>query len=217
MQWRYKISSEQESSALLSATKLCKLFTSQSEDQPPQLSRSIARVAQGDSEEYKKIEDFPELMQILAQLEDPEYQKQKKEKKKMQKKRKASKAPSNCVYISGLPEDISSDEIFAHFKNIGSIQDDFISGKPRIKIYENQDGNCKGDALLYFEKDLSVASAIHYLNQSQIRPGVKIKVEMAEFDQNENSEDSQGEKKKMRLDKAQLAIKKKLEMKRQKE
>jgi HIV Tat-specific factor 1 len=176
----------------------------------------MARIAVAGTQEFKKFDEFPELVEILKQLEDPMYNALKKEKKKQQKKRKVVQPPSNCVYVDGLPEDISVDEVYAHFKNIGSIQDDFITGKPRIKIYQNEDdGSCKGDGLVYFEKDLSVASAISYLNGSQIRPGVEIKVSIAEFD--EMSGKDTGDKKKPRLDRAQLAIKKKIEMKRQKE
>jgi hypothetical protein len=56
-----------------------------------------------------------------------------------------------------------------------------------------------------------VDSAVEFLNESQIRPNVVIKVSPAEF------EDKPNAPKRARIDKNKMAIKKKLEQKRQKE
>lgn len=67
------------------------------------------------------------------------------------------------VYVTGLPEDISLDELFNHFKNAGAIMEDLETGLPKIKIYTNADGSTKGDALLYFEKVFASWTSESYL------------------------------------------------------
>eukprot|EP00475_Leptophrys_vorax_P036079 TRINITY_DN60314_c0_g4_i1.p2 TRINITY_DN60314_c0_g4~~TRINITY_DN60314_c0_g4_i1.p2 ORF type:complete len:373 (-),score=123.00 TRINITY_DN60314_c0_g4_i1:1425-2543(-) len=233
-QWFYRVSSGSEQvHGPMSATKLCKMFLpprpppehgdheDESADavvgppveQPaPLLSRSLAKVACSSAkDEFKPFDEFPDLVKILTQIQDPAYEKLKKEKKKNKRKRAKSQIPA--VYVSGLPEDVTFQEIYDHFKNIGSIRDDPDEvGKPMIRIYTNEEGFCKGDALVFYEKLLSVPSAVEFLHESQIRPKVQIHVSPAEFDDEKPSA-----VKKPRMDKNQLAIRKKLEMKRQKD
>ncbi|RYF88373.1 MAG: DUF4339 domain-containing protein [Chitinophagaceae bacterium] len=73
--------------------------------------------------------------------------------KRRKKKRKVS--PSTWIYITGLPEDISYEEIKTHFSKVGLIDLSPIDQQPRIKIYIDSDGKCKGDAVLCYFSEVS--------------------------------------------------------------
>ena len=57
------------------------------------------------------------------------------------------------------------------------------SGKKSIKLYTNQDGGLKGDVRVCFEHIESAEMAIEWLNDTDIRPGFKVHVEQAIFEQ----------------------------------
>ncbi|KAF8821806.1 Rna recognition motif-containing protein, partial [Cardiosporidium cionae] len=86
------------------------------------------------------------------------------------------------VYVSGLPSDISLEEVEKMFKRAGIIKIDPDTTRPKIRLYCNPiNGNCKGDALVSFVREESVGIAVKYLNDSEIRPNCKVKVEQAHF------------------------------------
>jgi HIV Tat-specific factor 1 len=67
-----------------------------------------------------------------------EKPKKRKKKKKKSDKWKVSKKKT-WVYVNGLPLDITEQEIHDHFSKCGLIQQDIMTNKPRIKLYENKD------------------------------------------------------------------------------
>jgi len=107
----------------------------------------------------------------------------KKEKTKNTKKRKGWTNPQDHgnVYVTGLPLDITVDEVKEHFKKAGIIKEDPFSGEPKIKLYTDPSGKLKGDARIGFLKPESVGLAIKLLDESQIRVGFTIKVSKAQF------------------------------------
>ena len=112
----------------------------------------------------------------------------RKEKKKRYRKNKAKKkwykAKINSnIYITGLPKDITVEELEENFAKCGAIRMDPNTGGNKIKIYQNEDGTVKGDALISFERLESVETAIEMLHESNIRPDSKITVENAQFEQ----------------------------------
>lgn len=82
-----------------------------------------------------------------------------------------------AIYVTGLPDDTTIDELFEHFSKVGVIMDDMFTGGPRIKLYENEDGTLKGDALVVYLCEPSVQLAIDILDESQLRLGVTIRVQ----------------------------------------
>ncbi len=100
----------------------------------------------------------------------------------------APKKKQTVVYVTGLPDDVTRDELHDHFAKVGVIMDDMFTGGPRIKIYENDDGTPKGDALIVYLCEPSVQLAIDILDESQLRPGVCIRVSRASFEDVEQSE-----------------------------
>lgn len=118
------------------------------------------------------------------ELKKIEKRKKKKEKQKEKKKQQWYMPRINAnVYVSGLPNDITESELIAYFSRCGFIRKDQRTGENKVKLYKDKNGNLKGDALISFLREESVAMAIEILNDTEIRPGYKISVDKAQFEQ----------------------------------
>src|SRR5271156_1146073 len=90
------------------------------------------------------------------------------------KKAKAPHAPrqNTAVYVTGLPRDVTVEEVAEVFsRKCGGIAEEIDSGKPRIKLYTDSNGEFKGDALIVFFKAPSVDMAIMLLDDTDFRIG----------------------------------------------
>jgi len=72
------------------------------------------------------------------------------------------------------------------FQRCGLIAEEIDSGKPRIKLYEDENGVFKGDALVVFFREESVSLAVTLLDDTDFRlgesgPNGKMTVKEAEF------------------------------------
>ena len=69
------------------------------------------------------------------------------------------------------------------FSKCGVIAEEIESGKPRIKLYRNEDGTLKGDALIVYFRPESVDLAIQMLDGTALRYGTagNMKVQAADF------------------------------------
>ncbi|KAI7855659.1 hypothetical protein BDC45DRAFT_505574 [Circinella umbellata] len=118
------------------------------------------------------------------------YTYEENEKKDPKKQKREPKITS--VYVTGIPLDTTIDEMKQVFSKCGVIMEDLDSGLPKIKIYQDKEGNPKGDALVTYFKEESVPLAINLLDESELRlgdPKTIIKVQKAEFKEKEPSED----------------------------
>jgi HIV Tat-specific factor 1 len=126
------------------------------------------------------------INKILTDEQIKDIEKKKKKSKKRKDKKRAEwyvpKVNSN-VYVNNLPKDITELEIVEYFSRCGFIRKDQRTGDYKVKLYKNEKGINKGDALISFLREESVTMAIDLLNQSEIRPGHKIIVERAKFEQ----------------------------------
>jgi HIV Tat-specific factor 1 len=82
-----------------------------------------------------------------------------------------------------LPNDIEAEELKELFLKAGALRLDPHTGEERIKIYMDEQGKPKGDALVCYAKEESVQLAYTLLDGREIRPGFPIRLEKAEFQQ----------------------------------
>ena len=87
------------------------------------------------------------------------------------------------AYVSGLPDDVTVDEVVECFKVAGVLKTDPGSGEARVKLYtDSASGGLKGDALVSFLKPESVALAVTLRDGFELRPGCVLKVQPAKFE-----------------------------------
>ncbi|MCJ1273653.1 hypothetical protein MMC21_001446 [Puttea exsequens] len=90
---------------------------------------------------------------------------------------------NTAVYVTSLPPSTTVDELRTVFSRCGVIAEEIDSGKPRIKLYTDDNGNFKGDALIVFFRGESVELAIQLLDDTELRlgDGSKMRVTVADF------------------------------------
>ncbi|KAJ5247202.1 hypothetical protein N7468_002185 [Penicillium chermesinum] len=85
---------------------------------------------------------------------------------------KPSKPRENtAVYVTNLPLDATKDEICEVFRKYGIIAEELETGAPRIKMYEDDAGNFKGEALVVYFRPESVSLACQMLHETEFRFG----------------------------------------------
>lgn len=124
--------------------------------------------------------------QVAKHLKRKAYRERKKLKKQAGIWTKAKENPN--VYVSGLPEDFTEEELRELFKKAGVLKVDSETGQAKVKIYRDDQEKCKGDALVSYMKVESVAIAIKFMHEAEVRPGCKICVQAAQFDDDKVTE-----------------------------
>lgn len=176
----------------------------------------------GNENEIKSIENEKEVEREKESVDPNEScaldseKLRKREKKKRyleRKKRKieeglSDKKIKNCsVYITGLPKDVTKEEIHNVFKKAGIIKIDAESTEPKIKIYYDENKNVKGDALVTYVYKKSVDIAVKYFDNFYFRQECMIHVEKAQF--NANSTSNKARDKDVTLTKEEQMLKRK--------
>ncbi len=108
--------------------------------------------------------------------------------KETKKKRKKKAKKGNWVYISGLPLDVTFDEVKDHFSKVGLISISPFDQQPQIKLYRDDHNQLKGDCSLCYNAKESVDMAVNILSGGYIRPSKQITVTKADFTQSLNTE-----------------------------
>jgi len=151
-----------------------------------QMNGSKRAIEHGDSDEDQEEDEVDPVNESKAVISTesaaiPAVSEGEKANKKKRKKRK-KKGPNNWVYVTGLPKDLTLEEVKAHFSKVGLIEISPYDQQPKVKIYREADtGECKGDCSLCYNAEESVKLAIEILDGGYIRPGFQIKVSRADF------------------------------------
>jgi HIV Tat-specific factor 1 len=119
----------------------------------------------------------------LVVLQEAENGKSKRQKGSENHK---SERKNTAVYVTSLPPDATVEEVNEVFSKCGVIAEEIDSGRPRIKLYTDDQGNVKGDALIVYFRPESVQLAIQMLDDMDFRfgevgPRGKIRVKEADF------------------------------------
>ncbi|EEB06410.1 U2 snRNP-associated protein Uap2 [Schizosaccharomyces japonicus yFS275] len=99
----------------------------------------------------------------------------------------ANKPPvviNKAVYVQGLPKNVSVKEVQETFSKCGIIAENIDTGTPRIKLYTNDAGELKGDALIVFLRSESVDMAVQLLDDTELHygSGLRMHVQPASID-----------------------------------
>ncbi|EWC48350.1 hypothetical protein DRE_02119 [Drechslerella stenobrocha 248] len=109
-----------------------------------------------------------------------------KRSKKNSKPDAAAARVNKAVYVTNLPPDATAQEVEELFSRYGVIAEEIDSGKKRVKLYMDESGNPKGDALVVYFRPESVHLAIQMLDDTDFRVGVgnaagRMRVQAADY------------------------------------
>ncbi|RAK78274.1 U2 snRNP complex subunit CUS2 [Aspergillus fijiensis CBS 313.89] len=136
-------------------------------------------------QEAYKVHGVDEDEQVTAsQLKKKRKQQGNGEEGNGQKPKK--QRVNTAVFVTSIPLDATFDEIRDLFSKCGVIAEEIDSGRPRIKMYNDDDGKFKGEALVVYFRPESVNLAIQMLDDSDFRLGVTgpqgaMRVQAADF------------------------------------
>ncbi|KAJ6259147.1 hypothetical protein Dda_6045 [Drechslerella dactyloides] len=93
---------------------------------------------------------------------------------------------NKAVYVTNLPLDATAQEVEELFSRYGVIAEEIDSGKKRVKLYTDDSGQPKGDALIVYFRPESVNLAIQMLDDTDFRMGVgdaggRLRVQAADY------------------------------------
>ncbi|KAA8915966.1 hypothetical protein TRICI_001883 [Trichomonascus ciferrii] len=111
-----------------------------------------------------------------------------REKKKIKTEQPKAPKPTSAVYVSELPLDITFEELEQTFSKFGVIAEDLKTGEKKIRLYKDEDGRPKGDALVIYFKPESVPLAVELMDDTKIRPTDEknIRVQKADYSYKKN-------------------------------
>lgn len=155
-----------------------------------------------------EVESFAGLLgqQVLDKSADePDKKRRLEDKEKPDRNVKAKKnhqAVNSSIYITGLPDDVTQDEVFEYVKMAGIVAADESTGSKRIKLYlDSATGKPKGDAVVKYAMPDSVKLAVQLLDQGVFRyaksnkeKDVIVSVQPAEFENKSAGDKSSNQK-----------------------
>ncbi|KAG0154935.1 hypothetical protein PDIDSM_508 [Penicillium digitatum] len=93
---------------------------------------------------------------------------------------------NTAVWVTKIPGDAELSEIQDVFSKYGILAEELDTGKPRIKMYTDENGNFNGEALIVYFRPESVNLAIDVLDETDFRMGSRnpagpMRVQAADF------------------------------------
>ncbi|KAF1994611.1 hypothetical protein P154DRAFT_27248 [Amniculicola lignicola CBS 123094] len=89
---------------------------------------------------------------------------------------------NRAIYVIGIPKDANREEIEDEFGRFCGIIDVGADQKKRVKMYYNDDGTFKGEALIVFLRPESITSALNLMDDQPLRYGGTEKLQIQEAD-----------------------------------
>ncbi|PGH01474.1 hypothetical protein AJ79_07912 [Helicocarpus griseus UAMH5409] len=128
--------------------------------------------------------DFKQQQQ--RKLKRKNYTNDAEDNKQTQAPKPKKQRVNTAVYVTSIPLDASLDEVNDVFSKCGVIAEEIDRRRPRIKMYTDDEGKFKGDALIVYFRPESVNLAIQMLDDTDFRfgetgPSGKMKVQAADF------------------------------------
>lgn len=120
---------------------------------------------------------------------------ERRERKRQARKRQRQAAKlrnreNTNVYVTGIPADTTEEELANHFAKCGIIMPNPDTGRPRVKLYHDPNGEIKGDALVTYALRPSVENAMELLDGVPIRPGsAPLQIQEASFEHKKSKTD----------------------------
>lgn len=156
-----------------------------------------------DVDDFMSQHDAPAVIPIEEQSDGPQAKK-RKHGQEPDGNKKPKVQENRAIYITNLPHDTTEEELEQTFKKYGII-DQGADGRPRIKMYTDEEGKFNGEALIvYFKKD-SISLAIRmmddYFFRIEDQSAGSIRVKEADFSYKRNKDGDQIASKLTRKDK----------------
>lgn len=119
-------------------------------------------------------------IELKEKLKDLKQEKLKERRYRKDEGLKEVKISSNAIYVSNLEKQSTTEaQLVDEFSKFGAIKRD-QAGVPKCKLYRDDEGKIKGDALIVYARHESVPVAIEMMDEYKLN-GFKIKVEVAQF------------------------------------
>lgn len=129
----------------------------------------------------KHIMNDEELEEEANKDEIKQLKRQKLEEIKREKYKLKGSKTGNSIFVTNLSKTTSLEQLKDLFSKYGPIALD-KGNSPRIKLYYDELGNFKQEALIIYESEKSVELAIQMVNDTEVEGNI-IKVETASFKQ----------------------------------
>lgn len=120
---------------------------------------------------------------VAASLEE-----RRQSRKRQRAAQRVRKRAETSVYVTGIPKDATLEEVTECFSKYGILLPDTETGRGRIKLYVDENGNRKGDALITYALAPSVTNAVDLLDGTPLRyGGESMRVQPATFEHKDAS------------------------------
>ena len=100
-------------------------------------------------------------------------------------KRRKQDSRITAVYVNGIPDDATKEELINHFSKLGCLQVEPLSGEPCVTLYTDENNVRKGDGVVVFMDHPTMLNAVLLLDDAPLRPGSSspsiLKVEQASW------------------------------------
>uniref|UniRef100_A0A060T431 ARAD1C45452p n=1 Tax=Blastobotrys adeninivorans TaxID=409370 RepID=A0A060T431_BLAAD len=146
--------------------------------------------------EQEEVQQQQEVYKRGREEQEEEDSTEPRKKMKSAKPPRPTRPPqTTAVYVTNLPKDVTRQEMEQAFAKYGVLAEDLKTGEKKIKLYTDEEGQFKGDALVVYFKPESVSLAIELMDDTFLRPTDKEKIRIQKAQFNHKQEKTSSEEK----------------------